>query len=224
MQKSILKVIVLLGLIFISRLGADEITFRGKIVKLLDNGQEIPFSGIEINIKGTTISTISNKDGTFNLSQQKTSPTLTNLIVGDKIELSVLDKDWFILSPFAGVMFVPNKSVSSIKLRMIPKYSRMYSSIALSTRYYSIQVLTNNNEGYAIDRMRELRKYGFKNVYYEAHMRSGLPKNGYFYKVKVGRIIKIEEAVKIRNKIRAFRTMKDAFITVHIKNKIDYIH
>lgn len=209
--------------VFASELSSEEVTLRGKVIKLLDNGEEIPFSGLQIRIGGTSLQTITNKDGSFNLPSSKKSIT-KHLEVGSKIELIVSDKQWFMLAPFAGSMFIPKSSVSYIKIRMIPKYSRIYSSIALSTRYYSIQVLTNNNEGYAIDRMRELRKYGFKNVYYEAHMRSGFPKNGYFYKVKVGKIPKLQDAIKIRDKIRQYKTMKDAFITAHVKDRIEYIH
>lgn len=188
---------------------ADYINLRGSIVKVKDNGQEEVFKNVGISINRTSIESRTFEKGNFNLKKSS-----NKIQIGSEIQLKLSDQNWFIISPFDGKMNVPNKA-QNIKLRVISKQSRVYAALFTTIRDYSIQVVSTYNESYAIETLRALRNDKFKDVYYEAHAKGDVPKNGFFYKVKVGHFKSKAEAVKTLGKIRTkYKNLRDAFLTV----------
>ena len=189
---------------------ADYINLRGHIVKIKDNGQEEAFKNVGISINKSAIQARTFEKGNFDLKKNS-----KQFKFGDKIQLKLSDSKWFILSPFNGELFVPNKA-EKIKVRVISKQSRVYAALFTTVSDYSIQVVSTYNEAYAIDTVNALKKDKYTDVYYEAHAKANVPKNGFFYKVKVGHFKSKEEAIKTLSKIRKrYKMWKDAFLTVH---------
>ena len=208
-KKKWTKVLAVSMLLSGTTLMADYINLQGSIIKVKDNGQEEVFQNVGISINKSAIHTRTYEKGNFELKKNA-----QQFKIGDKIQLKLSDKNWFIISPFNGKMFLPNKA-EKIKIRVVSKDSRVYAALFTTIRDYSIQVVTTYNEAYAIDTMNALKK-DYKDVYYEAHAKANVPKNGFFYKVKVGHFTSKKNAIKTLKKIRKRYTLwKDAFLTVH---------
>jgi len=203
--------LVLVGMLLSgTTLMADYLNLTGKIVKVKDNGEEEIFKNIGISIKNSNIHGRTYQKGIFELKK-----SAREFKFGDKIELTLDDPNWFILSPFNGKIFMPNKA-TRLKVRVISKQSRTYASLFTTVKDYSIQVVYTHNEIYAIDTMNALRKDNYKDVYYEAYAKGDVPKNGFLYKVKVGHFKSKHKAIKTLHKIRKRYAMwQDAFLTIH---------
>ncbi len=148
--------------------------------------------------------------------------------MGDKVTIKVANPDLFILSPFAGDFYLPNiNSGNGFEIRLINRQSRLYTTLSEFDRSYSVQVVTTSNEGGAIDVMNKLNAssalsscYAAQkcSAYYESHMRSGMPNNGYFYKVKVGAFISKEAAEAMRDSIKKTGgEFSESFVTANIR-------
>ena len=205
------KLFIIAMLLSTTTLMADYINLRLDVVEIKDNGQEKVFKNVGISINKSAIQAKNLGNGKFDLKKNA-----KQFKFGDKIQLKLSDSNWFILSPFNGELFVPNKA-EKIKVRVISKQSRVYAALFTTVRDYSIQVVSTYNEAYAIDTMNALKK-DYKDVYYEAHAKANVPKNGFFYKVKVGHFKNKKEAIKVLMKIRKrYKFWKDAFLTVHVQ-------
>ena len=209
-KKKWTKLVLLLSLLSSTTLMADYINLRGTIVKVQDNGQEEVFKNVRISIKNSTIQSRTYQKGNFDMKKNS-----KDLKAGDPIQLTISDARWFIISPFDGKMFLPNRA-QNIKVRVISKSSRVYAALFKTVRDYNIQIVSTYNEAYAIDTVNALRRDHFKDVYYEAYAKGNVPKNGFFYKVKVGHYKNKTKAIKDLLKIRKkYKAWKDAFLTVH---------
>jgi len=189
---------------------ADYLNLTGKIIKVKDNGEEEIFKNVKIFIDKSTIQAQTYEKGNFELKKNT-----KQFKFGDRIQLKLKDPNWFILSPFNGKFFMPNKA-EHLKVRVISKQSRTYASLFTTVKDYSIQVVYTYNEIYAIDTMNALKKDNYKDVYYEAYAKASVPKNGFLYKVKVGHFKSKKKAMETLSKIRRrYKMWKDAFLTIH---------
>jgi len=205
------KLLILVMFLSGTTLMADYINLTGSIINVKDNGQEEALNNVNISINNSAIYAKMKIGGKFELHKNT-----KQFKIGDKIQLKLSDKNWFIVSPFNGKMFLPNKA-EKIKIRVVSKQSRVYAALFTTIRDYSIQVVTTYNEAYAIDTMNALKK-DYKDVYYEAHAKAKAPKNGFFYKVKVGHYTSKKSAIADLKKIRKrYKLWKDAFLTVHVQ-------
>lgn len=223
-----------LVLIFISNIVfAGDYSISGKIIQVLDNGENIPMKNEIINLRakylipnytGTTLEEFhgkeSGEDGDFNLAIQS-----ENIQPGQEVELYLDNSDLFILSPLAGKMYLPNKATKEKIIFVASKQSRFYNAFMQGISGYSVQVLLTYNEGNAVDAIKELKRDGY-DAYYESMFHNGIPDNGYFYKVRIRVNLKggdvdsykaMQQVIKIKKEIKRRYKGKfdDSFIVVH---------
>lgn len=201
----------------------QRIEINGKAYEVSDNGIATPFNGI-LNLEDTGVSTdVKNPLGNFTMVV--TVPNSKGIEAGSRVTITPNDPDLFVLSPFSGNFYLPNIKASEqdkLHVRLVRKYSRLYLTLTAFDESYSVQVLTTNNEGGAIDTVNMLngsgKLTGGYSAYYESHLRSGMPKNGYFYKVKIGFFPKKEDADAMRDAIRKMGDQfVESFVTANVK-------
>ena len=142
---------VLITMIFISSLSAQDIEVRGKLLKVSSDGITEKFTNQKICIKDKAICTNSYSKGMFRFKKIN-----KYLHFGEQIKLEISDKNWFMLSPFKGIYHVPNKS-EKIEIIMIPKSSSIYLTLFAKVSHYTVQVFHGNDELKAIDMVKRLR-------------------------------------------------------------------
>jgi hypothetical protein len=204
----------------------EQISITGTASKVSDNGVITPFVGglsLVVGDESFDANFLENKEG-FKISGKIPS----GMKIGDKVTIKVANPDLFILSPFAGDFHLPNiNSGDGFEVRLINRNSRLYTTLSEFDRSYSVQVVTTNNEGGAIDVMNELNAsatlsscYAAQkcSAYYESYMRSGMPNNGYFYKVKIGAFPNKEAAEAMRDSIKKKdNKFPESFVTANIR-------
>jgi len=216
------KIIFLLLFLSYSIYGKDVISLYGSVTKILNDGKREKFSNLKIYLKNNPkISTQTWSQGNFSFKNINKFPK-----VGEQIQLKVIDDKWFILSPFNGILNVPKKK-KNVDILLISKSSTIYLTLFAKVDYYTIQVLSVNNERGAIEMVNNLRndcivakktlKYCQKNIYYTSHLRNGIPNNGYVYKVNFEIFQNKKDANKDLNFVRSKYKMKDSFIKIHNK-------
>ncbi len=203
-----------------------EVAISGKIYEISDLGVKTPFRG-RLDLQDTNLYANVDESGSFEINDFISSDK--DICEGSKVKFKLDDPDLFILSPFAGDFYLPrfreDTRTDEFQIRVVRKYSRFYQTLARfdESIVYAVQVAVTSNEGGAIDIINKLNNYsliktGDYFAYYEPHMRSGLPNNGYIFKVKIGAFTNKDDAEKIRNKLTKLnKKFSSSFITVNVR-------
>lgn len=131
---------------------ATGIELEGNIKKVFNDGQRVNFIYQKICVKDKNNCTSTYKLGNFKFDKINKSAK-----VGDTIKLEITDKSWFMLSPFNGILRIPNKK-EKIQILMIPKDSTIYQTLFTKLDYFRIQLSSLYNEAHAINMVKELRR------------------------------------------------------------------
>ena len=201
-----------------------NVDISGRLVQILDNGEKRYLEDKKITIEDDDIHTdpLTDGNGKFNLNKSN-----AKLNYGQKIKLTINDANFFIISPMAGEMFLPNTQVNKMDVIVVSKQSRFYHALGEVITGYSIQVALTHNEGAAIELVRSLRKDNY-DARYDAYPISGIPTNGYFYKVRVnvdtknetGAYEGLNKAITTKKTIRKrYGKFDDNFIVIHTEAK-----
>lgn len=229
-----MKCKLLFALIFMSSFTfAGDYSISGKIIQVLDDGENIPLKGEIINLKAKHLidgyasvmieefrGKETGEDGDFNLPIQT-----EEIDPGQEVDLFIDNSEFFILSPLAGKMYLPNKPIKEKIIFVASKKSRFYHAFMQGISGYSVQVLLTSNEGNAVDTVKLLRRDGH-NAYYESNVKNGIPNSGYFYKVRIKVDLKgegidsykaMQQVIKFKKEIkRRYKgVFDDSFIVVH---------
>lgn len=221
-------------MIFLSNFSfAGDYSISGSIIQILDNGENVALHDETLNLRAQYLipghagimteefrGKKSGEDGDFHLVVQ--SEILQS---GQEVELFLDNSDFFILSPLAGKMYLPNKAIKEKVIFVASKQSRFYHAFMQGISGYSVQVLLTYNEGNAVDTVRRLKRDGY-DAYYESNFHNGIPDNGYFYKVRVKVNLEggnldsykaMQQVSKVKRELkRRYKGMfDDSFIVVH---------
>jgi hypothetical protein len=201
-----------------------DVDISGRLVQILDNGEKKYLEDKKITIEDDNIHTdpLTDGNGKFNFNKSN-----AQLNYGQKIKLTINDDNFFIISPMAGEMFLPNTKINKMDVIVVSKQSRFYHALGEVITGYSIQVTLTHNEGAAIELVRSLRKDNY-DAHYDAYPISGIPTNGYFYKVKVkvdtknekGAYEGLNKAITTKKSIRKrYGKFDDSFIVIQTEAK-----
>lgn len=195
-----------------------------KVMYIDSNSVERPIVGrnIRLEYNGSIYKkiAITDREGEFNLLINNKHP----LIRGGKIKITILDSNYFILSPFNGVMFTP-RSLANYKLEILAVKDKSYivndrinarfifnSNIQNNnSKIYTIQVRSTPSNYEAIQIRKKLKRDG-----YDVHINKSYIDHQ--YKVYISRFYSIKEAKKYNKKIKNSLIRKykysDSFATI----------
>ena len=139
----------------LSTILANSIIVDGYIFKVFNDGKRSEFINQNICVKGKVNCIESDKNGYFKFKKIDKKAK-----IGEKIQLEIIDKNWFMLSPFKGVFHVPQKK-EKIKILMVHKSSALYQTLFIKEDYFRIQLSSIYDERNAIHMTRNLQKRCF---------------------------------------------------------------
>jgi len=128
--------------------------------------------------------------------------------VGKEIQLKLSNKDYFILSPFNGKLFVPSQENIYKKILIVSKKSSIFLKTCVEVTDQTIQVLVTKEQGKAEELVNQLRQsciskkgsyYCKKHIKYEAFLEGNML-NKLAYKVYYGKYFPDYKSQKNLNK------------------------
>lgn len=196
----------------------DVITLQGKVSQLDRNNNVVryEFSGNKAHnylqiVEYNNTSFEIGADGTFSfdLSKKFYKP-------GRKVSFKIKKPNWNVISPVAGVFYLPDhedglNSVEPIELLVNnPSINNNEDSFI-----YAVQAITTRDETAALHLKSKLEKENKVLVYIEKYMVSNMPNNGFDYKVKVGEFKDKTYANNLRDKLtRKYEQQYGFFVTL----------
>lgn len=204
-------------------------TINGYVTTYLSNGIEIPVSGRVINIlydNDKRKSGKTNDDGYFHIEIKSTH----RIPLGRKVKFTVASEDYFILSPYDGVIFPPKELTSSgyeTKLVIVSNGSQLQTGPLKANfinrnvnernkkQRYSVQVLSTVKYEKAINVRNSFRKRGFDSFIIRKTRENGLV----IHNVFSSSFNNFKAANKEKNRVRSSFNKKfnDAFVKLILK-------